>query len=195
MMLLDRMGLWVRDCPTLFVSAMSFKILGRSWPKRSFGCSPFSNEMCRQFWFSSGFIFSLRYVKITSSALTKKTAVSGQLFIVALTKATSLVSFFSDLYSYKVFAVLLNTDKDFKINYCKLCNFRSKDLVWWAICRQISEFTLLAPNPFIFSWGSTFFKRFSSFSTFMSLYTRFWKSFAIFSLRGGPLSSHFPKSC
>ena len=86
--------------------------------------------MCRQFWFSSGFIFSLRYVKITSSALTKKTAVSGQLFIVALTKTTSLVSFFSDLYSYKVFAVLLNTDKDFKINYCKFCNFRSKDLVW-----------------------------------------------------------------
>ena len=68
--------------------------------------------------------------------------------MVALTKATSLVQSFSHLCSYKVLAFLLNTDKDFKINFCTFCNFRSKDLVWCAVCCQISEFTLLASNPF-----------------------------------------------
>ena len=63
------------------------------------------------------FIFSLRNVKISSFALPKKTVASAQLIIVALTKATSLVRSFSDLCSYKVFSVLLNTDKDFKINF------------------------------------------------------------------------------
>ena len=50
--------------------------------------------------------------------------------MVALTKATSLVKSFSDLCSYKVFAVLHNTDKYFKINFHKFCNVRSRDLVW-----------------------------------------------------------------
>ena len=41
MMLLDGMGLWVRDCPTLFVSAMSFRIFGRSSPKEVLGAHLF----------------------------------------------------------------------------------------------------------------------------------------------------------
>ena len=113
-------------------------------------------EIWREFWFSSGFIFSLWYVKISSFALPKKTAVSAQFFMVALTKATSLVRSFSHLCSYKVLAFLLNTDKDFKINFCTFCDFRSKDLVWWAVCCQISEFTLLASNPFNIFWRKYF---------------------------------------
>ena len=82
---------------------------------------------------------------------------------------------------------------------CKVCIFKSNHLVWWAICHQISEINLLASNAFMFSGGNTSFKNFSTFSTFMSLCTTFmsfyWKNFAIFSLRGGPFSSHFFKSC
>ena len=136
-----------------------------------------------------------RILRSQGAARWEKTVVSAQIFIVVLTKATSSVRSFFDLCSYNVFTVLLKTDKDFKINTWKFCNFRSNDLVWWAVCHQISEFTLLAYSASILFGGNTSFKRFSSFSTFMSLYTRFWKSFAIFLLRGRPLSSHFSKSC
>ena len=96
MVLLDGRGLWVRDCPALFVSTVSFRIFGRSSPKEVLGTHFFLLKNGSSF-DSVQFIFSLRYVKVSSFALPKKTAVSSQLFIVALTKATSLVRSFSDV--------------------------------------------------------------------------------------------------